>query len=357
MNANVRKIIHIDMDAFFASVEQRDNPQWRGQAIAVGGQPQKRGVVATASYEARRYGVRSAMPMATAQRLCPNLIIIPPRMEVYRDISRRIRTIFERYTDLIELLSIDEAYLDVSNNFDFNGSATLLARHILDTIYAETQLTASAGVSYCKFLAKYASNVNKPNGIFTIAPNQAQAIIDAMPVEKFHGIGPATQKRLNQHAIFTGKDLRQADIKRLRTDLGKSADFYYRLAHGQDERDIRTERERKSLGNETTFNQDISDIDELWRQLQAILQQTWQTLDSQSLRAMTITVKIKYHDFKQQTKRHTEASPIPTLSSAETVTKSLLEQLNPQRPVRLVGMAFSQLREKHRYPVQLRLFD
>ncbi len=353
----MKKIIHIDMDAFFASVEQRDNPDLRGKPIAVGGKANSRGVVATASYEARQYGVRSAMPMATATRLCPQLIVVPTRHQHYREISQQIREIFARFTDKIEPLSIDEAYLDVSHNNDFNGSATLLAQCILDTIYAETQLTASAGVSYCKFLAKYASNINKPNGIFTVTPKQAQAIIDKMPVEKFHGIGPATQKRLNTMNIFTGADLRQANRQQLRETLGKVADFYYNLANARDDREVKTDRKRKSIGNETTFHQDINDIDELWEKLQTILHKTWDTLNQQDLSAMTITVKIKYHDFSLHTKSHTEKYPIDRLPTAEMICQSLLRQANHNKPVRLIGVTFSQLRKKQAMPIQLRLFD
>lgn len=345
------------MDAFFAAVEQRDHPELRGKAIAVGGQPDARGVVATASYEARRYGVRSAMPMATALRLCPQLLIVSSNHSRYRAVAEQIRDIFAQFTDSIEPLSIDEAYLDVSDNDDFQGSATRLAQHIIHTIHIETGLTASAGVSYCKFLAKYASDINKPNGVFTITPEEALDMIAEMPVGKFHGIGPATEKKLMHLGIQTGLDLRQADVAMLKQHLGKSAEFYYYLAHGEDNRDVRTSRERKSIGNEITFTQDISDHDELWARLHAILHKTWQLLQGRGLSAMTITVKIKYHDFTLHTKRHTERSPITSFAIAEMVTKSLLTQAAPDRPVRLIGVTFSQLGEKRHYPVQLRLFD
>ncbi len=352
-----RKIIHIDMDAFFASVEQRDNPSLQQKAIAIGGDPKQRGVVATASYEARKFGIKSAMPMATAVRLCPDLIIIRPRIAYYREISENIREIFSRFTSCIEPLSIDEAYLDVSENTDFRGSATLLAKHILQTIFEETQLTTSAGVSYCKFLAKYASNINKPNGVFTITPEQALEIIGKIPVERFHGIGPATQKKLNQMGIFTGEDLRYANLPELQKQLGKSAIFFYSLAQGKDNREIRIDRIRKSIGNETTFKKDIDDKQQLWRQLEILLEQSWQSLLNKNMLASTITIKIKYHDFAIHTKSYTQSSPIISLSNAKMIAQSLLEQQSLTKPVRLIGATFSHLSTKYRTPIQLRLFD
>ncbi len=353
----MRKIIHIDMDAFFASVEQRDYPEWRNKPIAVGGKPNARGVVATASYEARKYGIRSAMPMAKAVKLCPQLIVVPPRIAVYRQIATVIREIFARFTDKIEPLSIDEAYLDVSDSDDFRGSATLMAHFILKTIREETALSASAGVSYCKFLAKYASNIDKPGGVTTIKPEDAQAIVDAMPVEKMHGIGPATQKKLNAMGIYTGLDLRSSHLGQLQRQLGKTATFYYQLAHGRDEREIRTSRERKSLGNETTFDRDIVEWDELWGRLQQILHKTWAELSRRELSALTITVKIKYDDFSLQTKRHSEKTAIASLAVAELISQALLRAIAPQRRVRLIGVTFSQLVPKTNLPTQLRLFD
>lgn len=345
------------MDAFFASIEQRDNPQLRGKPIAVGGKPDQRGVVATASYAARQFGIHSAMPMATAVRLCPDLIIVRPNIHHYRQIAMDIREIFARFTDKIEPLSIDEAYLDVSDSQDFHGSATLMAQHILQTIAQETQLTASAGVSYCKFLAKYASNVNKPNGVFTVTPEQALPLIAKMPIEKFHGIGPATQKKLNQLGIYTGLDLRRSHLPRLKQQLGKSAEFYYQLAHGKDNRDIRTHRVRKSLGNETTFNQDINDKTSLMKKLSELVNKTWQQLINKERLATTLTVKIKYADFNLHTKSHTQSSPIYSKQSAQLIAVALLTQANPEKPVRLLGISFSHLVDRHSYPIQQRLFD
>lgn len=353
----MRKIIHIDMDAFFASVEQRDNPALRGKPIAVGGRPDQRGVVATASYAARQFGIHSAMPMATAVRLCPELIIVRSNMTHYRQIAESIREIFSRFTDKIEPLSIDEAYLDVSASTDFQGSATLIAQHILATITEETHLTASAGVSYCKFLAKYASNINKPNGIYTITPEQALAIIADMPIEKFHGIGPATQKKLNQLGIYNGLDLRNSHRQRLQQQLGKNADFYYQLAHGHDNREIRTSRERKSLGSETTFSQDITDIARLLVKLTGLVTEIWQQLIKKDLLATTITVKIKYADFHLQTKSHTQTSPIYSENSAQLIAAALLRQAKQDKPVRLLGISCSHLVDRKNYPIQQRLFD
>ncbi|PIE44527.1 MAG: DNA polymerase IV [Gammaproteobacteria bacterium] len=356
----MRKIIHIDMDAFFASVEQRDNPELRGRALAVGGSPDKRGVVATASYEARRYGIKSAMPMATAVRRCHQLIIISPRLSHYRVIAEQIRRIFSRFTDKIEPLSIDEAYLDVSDSDDFGGSATLLAEHIVRTIYQETGLTASAGVSYCKFLAKYAANINKPNGVFTVTPQQALNIIGKMPVEKFHGIGPATQKKLNNLGIFTGQDLYHADITILRKQLGKTADFYYHLAHGKDERPVRTSRQRQSLGNESTFVNDLTDRAEMQQALKKMVDKTWHNCTEKQLLPSCITVKIKYRDFSLHTKSYTQMphnTPILSLNSAQLIATALLEQASPAQPVRLLGVSFSHFINRRLYPVQQRLFD
>ncbi len=353
----MRKIIHIDMDAFFASVEQRDNPTLRAMAVAVGGQPDKRGVVAAASYEARQFGIHSAMPMATAARLCPGLVIIKPRIAHYRRVAEQIRRIFARFTDKIEPLSIDEAYLDVTENRDFQGSAALLARHILDTIFQETQLTASAGVSYCKFLAKYASNVNKPNGIFTITPQQAQSVIDQLAVEKFHGIGPATQKKLNQLGIYDGKQLKQANLSLLKQHLGKSAEFYYQLAHGIDNREIRTSRIRKSIGTETTFNIDLSTQAQMLSALQPLLNTAWQSVKKHHVLPMTITLKIKYHDFSLHSKSYTQSTPIDSKASAALIVSRLLQQVNPKHKVRLLGVSFSNLKAASTYPIQYRLFD
>lgn len=306
----VRKIIHIDMDAFFAAIEQRDNPSLRGHPVAVGGDPNRRGVVAAASYEARAFGIHSAMAMATALRRCPALIIVKPRMNYYRQIAQQIRQIFLSVTPVIEPLSIDEAYLDVTDNLDFHGSATLIAQHVIEQIYQQTQLTASAGVSYCKFLAKYASDQNKPNGFYTIEPEAALSLIAKMPVSHFYGIGPATQRKLNQLGIYTGKDLRQANRLQLRRLLGKSADFYYQLAYGVDDRAVQSSRVRQSIGNELTFDTDTCDSRQINHMAEQLLQKSWSLLGEKHYIAKTLTLKIKYSDFTVKTKSHTHSAPI-----------------------------------------------
>lgn len=355
----MRKIIHIDMDAFFASVEQRNQPALRGQPIAVGGDPKKRGVVATASYEARAFGVHSAMPMATAIKRCPALIVVPSNIAEYRRVAMQIRDIFARFSDLIEPISIDEAYLDVTHNDDFSGSATRVAQAILNTISEETQLTASAGVSYCKFLAKYASNVNKPNGIYTITPANARQIIDQMPIGKFHGIGPATEKKLQQLAIKTGFDLRHASLDALTQLLGKNARFYYELAQGKDNREVRAERIRKSYGSETTFANDLTAPTQLAQELSHLLNTTWTSLAKHQLTPKTLTIKIKYQDFSLHTRRLTEPAGIDSQQSAHIIAQHLLTRQPILQPVRLLGVSFSNFLSTHvaHQTKQLRLFS
>ena len=247
-----RKILHIDMDAFFASVEQRDNPELRGKPVAVGGS-RERGVVAAASYEAREFGVRSAMASVTAKRKCPNLIFVRPRFDVYKAVSLQIRTIFAEYTPIIEPLSLDEAYLDVTENLKRVASATQIAEEIREKIHAETGLTASAGISYNKFLAKLASDHRKPDGLFVITPKMGPAFVENLPVEKFHGIGPATTAKMNRLGIKTGLDLREQTLAFLQQHFGKPGPYYYWIARGVDERPVQADRIRKSLGAENTF--------------------------------------------------------------------------------------------------------
>lgn len=353
----VRKIIHIDMDAFFAAIEQRDNPALQGRPVAVGGDPSRRGVVATASYEARVFGIHSAMAMATAMRRCPALTVIKPRIDYYRQISQQIRQIFISITPRIEPLSIDEAYLDVTDCPEFQGSATLMAKYLLEQIYQQTQLTASAGVSYCKFLAKYASDINKPNGLYTIKPEEALVLIANLPVGQFYGIGPATEKKLKRLGINTGKDLRQANPRQLRQLLGKNADFYYQLAHGVDNRLVQRSRLRQSIGHEMTFDRDTEDRRQINYLAEQLLQKAWQLLEAKGYRAKTLTVKIKYADFTIKTRSHTPIAPIASLTFAQLVLQSLLHPLLGHQAVRLVGVSFSQLTNKPSYPTQGRLFD
>src|SRR3712207_611721 len=286
-----RKVIHIDMDAFFASVEQRDNPDLRGRPVAVGG-ARERGVVAAASYEAPRFGVRSAMPSVTARRKCPDLIFVKPRFEVYKAVSAQIRAIFADYTSLIEPLSLDEAYLDVTENLKGIASATQIAEEIRARIRAETGLTASAGVSYNKFLAKLASDQNKPDGLFVITPAQGPAFVEALPVGCFHGIGPATEARMHRLGIRTGADLKAQPLSVLEQHFGKAGPYYYAIARGIDHRPVRPDRIRKSVGAENTFERDLFSFDEMRAELQPLIEKVWRWCERTGARGRTVTLKV-----------------------------------------------------------------
>jgi len=269
-----RKIIHIDMDAFYASVEQRDNPALRGKTVAVGGS-QERGVVAAASYEARKFGVRSAMPSVTARRKCPNLIFVKPRFDVYKEVSLQIRAIFAQYTPIIEPLSLDEAYLDVTENLQGIASATEIAEQIRSKIRAETQLTASAGVSYNKFLAKLASDYRKPDGLFVITPAMGPRFVEALPVERFHGVGPATAAKMKELGIFTALDLRAKDEAFLSEHFGKAGRHFYCICRGIDHRPVLPNRIRRSIGAENTFSQDLTSLDDMRVELGPLVEKVW----------------------------------------------------------------------------------
>lgn len=346
------------MDAFFASVEQRDFAEYRGKPIAIGGNPDQRGVVATASYEARKFGVKSAMAMHQAVKLCPQLIIVKPRFSVYREISQQIRAIFSSYTDLVEPLSIDEAYLDVSDSVLLSGSATLIAKQILAEIYEQTQLTASAGVSYNKFLAKLASGMNKPAGITVILPTDALSVLDNLPVEKFHGIGPSTTKKLNNIGVFSGYDLRMASFSQLQESIGSSAKFYQNLAKGIDTRTVVVEKERKSISTETTFVKDLRSPEQLLPMLNELFEELWQDLIKKGLNCKTLTLKVKYADFSLISKSYTAKYIIAEKDSAKLVFELLFNQVKLDKPIRLLGVGASQLSDKQsQKAVQLRLFD
>lgn len=354
----MQKIIHIDMDAFFASVEQRDFSEYQGKPIAIGHNPEQRGVVATASYEARKFGVKSAMPMHQALRLCPQLIIVKPRFAVYRQVSQQIRSIFNGYTDLVEPLSIDEAYLDVSNSVLLSGSATLIAKQILADIYENTQLTASAGISYNKFLAKLASGMNKPAGMTVILPGDVLSILDNLPVEKFHGIGPSTTKKLHGIGVFSGYDLRMVSFSLLQDSIGSSAKFYQNLAKGIDTRTVVVEKERKSISKETTFARDIRALEQLLPVLNEQFDDLWQTLNKKGLCCKTLTLKIKYADFSVVSKSYTGKYIINEKNSAKLIVELLFSQVSLAKPIRLLGVGASQLSDKQAVKVvQLRLFD
>ena len=340
------------MDAFYASVEQRDAPELRGRPVAVGGS-RERGVVAAASYEARQFGVRSAMSGAVARRKCPELVFVKPRFEVYKEVSRQIRAIFAAYTPLIEPLSLDEAYLDVTENLKGIALASEVARDIRAEILRQTQLTASAGISYNKFLAKLASDYRKPNGQFVIRPEQGLAFVEKLRVGEFHGIGPATAARLNQLGIFTGLDLRQQSEAYLRQHFGKAGGHYYLIARAQDPRPVRPNRIRKSIGSETTFEHDLTTYDDLWPRLLQCLDTTWGHAQRLQVRGRTLTLKVKYADFQQITRSRSLLAPLQHREQAEYLSQELLRALLPvAQGVRLLGITLSNLESQEELPGQ-----
>ncbi|MFT7414827.1 MAG: DNA polymerase-4 [Methylophagaceae bacterium] len=336
-----RKIIHVDMDAFFAAVEQRDHPDYKGKPLIVGGQPNSRGVVAACSYEARKFGIHSAMPSSRAYRLCPEAIFVPPRFEAYREVSAQIRAIFWRYASEVEPLSLDEAYLDVTYTGDFDGSATLIAQAIKADIIAATNLTASAGISYNKFLAKIASDMNKPNGLYVIKPEQGHAFVADLAIGKFHGIGPVTEGKMKKIGIKIGKDLRQKSLKELVDIFGKSGQYYFNIARAIDERPVLSQRERKSLGKEITFAQDVVSLEELTSKLNALAQQVFNSLAEQNLQARTLTVKVKYANFQQITRAHTVEHVVDMESLKQLIPLLLTRTEVGHKAVRLVGLSLS----------------
>ncbi|MDO6462414.1 DNA polymerase IV [Granulosicoccaceae sp. 1_MG-2023] len=340
-----RKIIHIDMDAFYASVEQRDNPSLKGQPVVVGGKPDSRGVVCAASYEARRFGIHSAMPCSRAWRLCPQAVFVPPRFEVYRSVSQQIREIFQRYTDRIEPLSLDEAYLDVTYSEQAGGSATLMAQEIRREIVQRTGLTASAGVSNNKFLAKAASDFNKPDGITVVLPEQAEDFVAQLEIRRFQGVGPVTQKKMQAEGIFTGADLRQRSLAELRQLFGKSADYFYNIARGRDDRPVESDRERKSIGAETTFETDLSDVPQMLSVLNNLAESVVGHLQRRELCATTLTIKVKYSDFQQVTRSYTDARGFDAAADLIACFPWLLSRTEAAtRPVRLLGVSVSGLK-------------
>ena len=352
----VRKIIHVDMDAFYASVEQRDDPALKGKAVAVGGS-RERGVVAAASYEARRYGVRSAMPSITAARLCPELVFVRPRFDHYRDISHQIREIFYEYTDLVEPLSLDEAYLDVSSNKQGIISATKIAHEIRRKILDRTALTASAGISINKFLAKVASDINKPNGITLIPPDKAEAFLEKLPIEKFHGIGKVTAKKMHRMGIHYGRDLKRYSELQLARRFGKVGRHYFRIVRAQDDREVKPNRPRKSVGAENTFSYDISEPDEMLERLRPITQKISERLEKAHIAGKTITLKIKYHDFVINTRSKTLGRYVKEFDDIFPIVESLLHQPKaPPKAVRLLGVYIANLdNESDDLPRQLTL--
>jgi DNA polymerase IV len=332
------------MDAFFAAVEQRDHPQYRGKAIAVGGAPGSRGVVSTCSYEARKYGIHSAMPSGLAIKLCPHLIFVRGNFEAYRQASGIIRAIFLEYTDLVEPVSIDEAYLDVTHNKKDNPSATRLAEEIRSKIKRQTGLTASAGVSYCKFLAKIASDLDKPDGLVVITPQNALAVLDKLPIGKFHGVGKSTEDKMKNLGIHCGKDLRIWEMKDLVRHFGKAGNYYYQIVRGIDERPVVTSRERKSISKERTFASDISDINALNEYLVSLAEDLSLKMKQKGFKARTLTLKLKYSDFEVVQK---SSSARRSFNEKEIIARQAIclfsSFAEKNRLVRLIGLGLSNL--------------
>ena len=336
-----RKIIHVDMDAFYASVEQRDDPSLKGKPVAVG-HAERRGVVAAASYEARQFGVRSALPSVTALKKCPGLIFRPPRFDVYKAVSRRIHEIFADYTPLIEPLSLDEAYLDVTQNLRGIATASATAKEIRARILEETGLTASAGISYCKFIAKLASDFRKPNGQYVVPPEAGEAFVEALPVTKFYGVGPVTAAKMHGLGIHNGADLRAQTLEFLQRHFGKSGPWYYKIARGRDERPVRPDRERKSSGSETTFSEDLVDPARIEQGVLAMADDVWAWCERTGARGCTVTVKIKWADFKQSTRSRSAPAPIGTQAALHEASLALIRSVYPPpKGIRLVGVTLS----------------
>ena len=354
-----RKIIHIDMDAFFAAVEQRDFPDLKGQPVVVGGKPDSRGVVATCSYEARKFGIHSAMPTSRAYQLCPHARFVPPRFSAYKQASQEIHKVFKQFTDVIEPLSLDEAYLDVSESDICNGSATLIAREIRSEIFNSIQLTASAGVAYNKFLAKLASDQNKPNGQFVIKPGEAEQYLKTLPIGRFYGVGKVTEAKMQASGIKTGGDLKNKTLVELQSLFGKSAEYYYNISRGIDDRPVATSYVRKSLGSETTFQADVSEVDEMLKHLDALLIDVLSSLSDRKLLAYTFTIKVKYANFTQVTRSYTSDVVISESAKAKELIPVLLAKTEvDKRSVRLLGLSFSNLVSSENFSAsgQLQLF-
>jgi DNA polymerase-4 len=355
---DVRKIVHIDMDAFFASVEQKKNPSLKGKPVIVGGDPNSRGVVAAASYEARRYGVRSAMSCAKAFQLCPHAVFVRSDFQAYKEASEQIQAIFYDYTPLVEPLSLDEAFLDLTDCTQERGSATRIAEVIRARIFETTGLTASAGISYNKFLAKMASDLNKPNGMATILPQDALAFIASLKVEKFHGIGSATAKKMHKHGIFLGEDLRSYSLADLAKLFGKAGPYYYNLVRGIDLREVKPYRERKSIGKERTFEYDIYQLDDLTTILQKLVLGVTKIAQEKKIKAGTVTVKIRYSDFDTITRskklKHNTNANVEIYSEA---VKLLSNNVVLEKGVRLLGVSVHDFETKNNLGVQLDFFN
>jgi DNA polymerase-4 len=332
------------MDAYFAAVEQRDFPQLRGKPVIVGGDPGSRGVVATASYEARKYGIHSAMASATALRLCPQAIFVKPRFSVYKKVSGEIRAIFYEYTDLVEPLSLDEAFLDVTENKKEISSATIIAREILDSIYKKTGLTASAGVAPNKFVAKIASDIQKPSGLTVISPEKVEKFIAELPIGKFYGVGKKTEEKMKKLGIYTGKQLRQWPLEELIRHFGKAGHYFYQVARGIDKRPVMPHRERKSIGVENTFRKDLRNRNEYLAELNKISAELAKRIKAKNSGGYTLTLKLKDNNFRVSSKQHTFSHIIMDADEIYSIAQRLLNELLPRpRPVRLLGLSVHNL--------------
>lgn len=339
-----RKIIHIDMDAFFAAVEQRDFPELKGRPVIVGGKPDSRGVVAACSYEAREYGIHSAMASSRAYHLCPHAVFMLPRFSAYKQVSKEIHEVFNEVTNIVEPLSLDEAYLDVSDVGLCNGSATRIAIDIRQRIFQKTQLTASAGVSYNKFLAKLASDQNKPNGQCVIKPGESEQFLKNLPIGRFYGVGKVTEAKMHAANIKTGGDLKSKSLLELQYSFGSSAQYYYDISRGIDDRPVSQNWVRKSLGSETTFQKDLSDYNEMLEQLLLMVEGILKSLSQRELLAYTITLKVKYADFNQVTRSYSSEVVISKLEKTKEIIPVLLAKTDAgRRSVRLLGISFSNL--------------
>ncbi len=352
-----RKIIHIDMDAFYASVEERDDSSLKGKPVIVSGPPESRSVVCTANYEARKFGVHSAMPSSRAKKLCPEGVFVYPRFSVYKNISLEIHEIFHQYTDLVEPLSLDEAYLDVTMNFRNISSATKIARDIKEKIFSKTKLTASAGVAGIKFIAKVASNMNKPNGLTVVTPEQAERFLEELKIGKFYGIGAVTEKKMLSLGIKTGKDLKEFTKLDLIKHFGKSGSFYYHIVRGEDFREVNPYRNRKSIGAENTFPVDILDINRIYHELDEIAEVLISRIKKSSSKGKTITLKVKYANFESISRSFTHRFFFDTKEIILDYAKSLLKQTEVERrKIRLLGITISGLDEIYEDETQLKLF-
>ncbi len=355
MNAPRRKIIHVDMDAFYASVEQRDHPELRGRPVAVGGG--HRGVVAAASYEAREYGVRSAMPSVTAKRRCTELVFVKPRFDAYKAVSQQIRAIFADYTELIEPLSLDEAFLDVTEDRLGLGTARAIAEDIRRRIREECQLTASAGVSYCKFIAKLASDQNKPDGLCVITPEKGPAFVATLPVARFHGVGPKTAAKMERLGIRTGADLAQWSRQQLEAHFGSSGEWYWKIARGIDERPVRPDRPYKSVSAERTFDEDLREPERLAAELERVSGYAWARVERADVAGRTVTLKVKFADFTLITRSKSFARPVEGRAEFAAAGQALLAGLLPvPMGIRLLGLGLHNLSEdREGEPLQLGL--